>query len=211
MVPDAHVTQLGLWQSLWELMWLKPALLWGIVPIAALLLWVFRRDKSVPRIKTTILSLLLYDYLCVALTNIIGMPTLAEWRRLLRLGEAVFNPNVNWIPLRDGISLSLLLNVLLFIPFGFLCPWISKTFGRARNICMAGLGLSLLIELMQLFTLYRATDIDDILTNGMGTLIGYAGFRLLEKLRLVKASGGAGTAWLPGAAAATALILGFWS
>ncbi len=81
--------------------------------------------------------------------------------------------------------MSFILNIFLFIPLGFLCPLISKTFERARNTLFIGFGLSLFIEMIQLFTLYRATDIDDLLTNVTGTMLGYLCFRLIAKLRIV--------------------------
>ncbi|MRT18404.1 VanZ family protein, partial [Vitellibacter sp. q18] len=96
------------------------------------------------------------------------------------------NPNINLIPFSDGFSLSFILNILLFVPLGFLCPLISKTFERLRNTFLIGFGLSLFIETIQLFTLHRATDIDDLLTNVIGTIIGYFCFKLIAKLRIVK-------------------------
>ena len=49
-----------------------------------------------------------------------------------------------------------------------------------------GVGLSLSIEIVQLFTLYRATDIDDLITNVVGTLVGYFCFWLIHKLVIAK-------------------------
>ncbi len=158
----------------------------GIIFIGILLVVIFRKDSSIPKVKTSILSLAMYYYLCVMLTHIVGIPTLREYIRLSQSGKAFFNPNINLMPLSDGIHLSFVLNIFLFIPLGFLCPLISRTFERAKNTFFIGLGLSFLIEFVQLFTLYRATDIDDLLTNVAGTIIGYFCFRLIAKLRIVK-------------------------
>lgn len=70
-------------------------------------------------------------------------------------------------------------NVLLFIPYGFLGGW---TFGWARRFwgCMAlGVITSLAIEGLQLVTRRGYFQIDDILTNILGTFIGFLIFRLL--------------------------------
>lgn len=64
----------------------------------------------------------MYYYLCLLFTNIVGIPSIGEYVRLSQLGEAFFNPNINLIPLSDGFSLSFILNIILFIPLGFLCP-----------------------------------------------------------------------------------------
>ena len=133
--------------------------------------------------KTSILSLMLYYYLCMMLVNIVGIPTLNEFIRMSQLGEPFFKPNINLIPFSDGLSFSFVANIFLFIPLGFLCPLISSAYLRVKNVFFIGLGLSLFIEIVQLFTLYRATDINDLLTNVIGTLIGYCCFRFVQKIR----------------------------
>lgn len=70
-------------------------------------------------------------------------------------------------------------NVLLFIPYGFLCGW---NFIGARNLfrCAAlGAVTSFGIEWMQLTTGRGYFQIDDILTNILGTVIGWIIFRIL--------------------------------
>ena len=70
-------------------------------------------------------------------------------------------------------------NVLLFIPYGFLCGW---NFIGARNLfrCAAlGAVTSFGIEWMQLMTGRGYFQIDDILTNILGTVIGWIIFRIL--------------------------------
>ena len=64
------------------------------------------------------------------------------------------------------------LNVLLFVPFGFFLPMLWKEFRSIKSVALAGIVATFFIEISQLFT-GRATDIDDIITNSIGTLIGY--------------------------------------
>ena len=47
-----------------------------------------------------------------------------------------------------------------------------------KETVTAGFCLSLMIELLQLLT-YRATDINDLIANTLGTLLGYFVFRML--------------------------------
>lgn len=69
-------------------------------------------------------------------------------------------------------------NVLLFIPFGFISPCAFKIF-RKLHICVAaGFLSSLSIELLQLLTQRGFFQIDDIITNTLGMLIGYLFFAL---------------------------------
>lgn len=69
--------------------------------------------------------------------------------------------------------INLLGNVLLFIPAGFLFP---RLFPKLRNfflffiLCFLIMGF---IELLQLFTLLGSFDVDDLILNLFGMLIGY--------------------------------------
>lgn len=209
--------QIGLFDTIIDLLLIKPIFLLGIIFIGILLVVIFRKDSSIPKVRTSILSLVMYYYLCVMLTHIIGIPTLSEYKRLSRLGEAFFNPNINLIPFSDGFSLSFILNIFLFIPFGFLCPLISKSYERIRNTFLIGMGLSFFIEIVQLFTLYRATDINDLLTNGIGTILGYLCFRLITRFRIVKRSSKGNsikkdyTVYIPFIIILVTFVLGFFS
>ena len=63
-----------------------------------------------------------------------------------------------------------LFNLLMFLPFGFLCPGNRTGSGWLRT-ASAGLGLSCAIELLQPF-FGRSFDCNDILLNALGALIG---------------------------------------
>lgn len=177
--------QSGLFESFINLLLIKPIFLLGVILISILLVIIFKKYNNTPRFKTSFFSFVLYYYLCILFTNVVGIPTFREYIRLSGFGESFFNPNINLIPFSDGFTLSFILNIFLFIPLGFLCPVLSRTFERARNTFFIGLGLTVLIEISQLFTIVRATDIDDLLTNVTGAMIGYLCFKVAAKLRLV--------------------------
>lgn len=211
------IIQLNVFEAIMDLLLVNPVFLLGIVFIGIALIILFRKNGTIPKFRTSIASFVMYYYLCIMLSHVVGIPTLYEYIRLTRLGESFFNPNISLVPFCDGFSLSFILNIFLFIPLGFLCPLISKTFERAKNTFFIGLGLSLFIEIAQLFTLYRATDINDLLTNVIGTLIGYLFFRLVEELRLVKLYSNPEckekdyTVYMPIVIIMIACILGFFS
>ena len=64
------------------------------------------------------------------------------------------------------------LNIILFIPMGFFVPAVWKNFRSFKTMFFMGLAVSLGIELLQIFT-FRLTDIDDLITNTAGTVLGY--------------------------------------
>ncbi len=73
-------------------------------------------------------------------------------------------------------------NVLLFIPYGMVSPWYLKKI-RSFMACTAlGLISSLGIELLQLLTQRGVFQIDDILTNMLGSMIGYLLFQIISRL-----------------------------
>ncbi len=73
------------------------------------------------------------------------------------------------------------LNVFMFIPLGFLLPLIWKEFRKLYKVLLTGMGMSLSIELFQLFS-PRVTDIDDLIMNTLGTVAGYFLWLLLKKI-----------------------------
>lgn len=208
--------QLGLFDAIKDLLFVKPVFLLGLLVICVMLSIIFRKNRTIPKIRISIFVLIFYYYLCVMLTNIVGIPSLREYVRLSGLGETFFHPNINLIPFSDGFSVSFILNIFLFIPLGFLCPLISKRYQNVKNTLLIGCGLSLMIEITQLFTLYRATDINDLITNVAGTLIGYFCFRFIQKLVTAKLDIRSasrevpGTWYVPVVMIVTTFILGFF-
>ncbi len=72
-------------------------------------------------------------------------------------------------------------NILLFVPYGFVCAWLIQS-ARKFSVCtMLGLCTSVGIECLQLVTGRGFFQIDDILTNVVGTIIGYVLFRCFWK------------------------------
>ncbi|OJE34823.1 teicoplanin resistance protein VanZ [Bacillus proteolyticus] len=76
----------------------------------------------------------------------------------------------------DIVLMNTLGNVIIFIPFGFLLPLLFK---QINNVKMASKIFTLficLIESLQLLTFSGIFDIDDIILNMLGALIGYGSF-----------------------------------
>ena len=70
-------------------------------------------------------------------------------------------------------------NVLLFIPFGFLPATLFRPMRNLVLSLMAGAFCSLMIETTKLITQRRYIQVDDILMNSIGTVIGCSCFCLL--------------------------------
>ena len=72
--------------------------------------------------------------------------------------------------------INLIGNVVMFVPAGFFLPMV-----RLKNTLLISLGALAVIETVQLFTLLGSMDIDDVILNMAGVLIGYALFKAYEK------------------------------
>ena len=114
--------------------------------------------------KISILYMIFGLYLTAVLA-LVGFPDITS----LKVDLAV-----NIIPFVDMINdlTNACLNVLLFVPLGFFLPVLWKEFRNAKNLFTAGFAMTSFIEIAQIFT-GRTTDIDDIITNIAGALIGY--------------------------------------
>jgi glycopeptide antibiotics resistance protein len=75
-------------------------------------------------------------------------------------------------------------NVLLFAPFGFLLPLLVPAMRRWGRVLAAGAAVSLAIELYQLaWPGVRKASVNDVWTNALGALLGFAALRLAEAVR----------------------------
>ena len=70
-------------------------------------------------------------------------------------------------------------NLTWFMPLGLLLPMLRPS-ARWRQALLVGAGLSLLVEGYQ-FLFGTAPDVDDLLLNALGTLLGYGLSRLIRR------------------------------
>ena len=70
------------------------------------------------------------------------------------------------------------LNILLFVPFGYLLPLLWKRADRWWKVVLCGFVLSLGIELIQLVTHLGMFDLDDLMNNSLGAFLGWGCFCL---------------------------------
>jgi glycopeptide antibiotics resistance protein len=103
----------------------------------------------------------------------VGMPTLQFMRFELSLTLIPFLPML--ADLKNTI-----LNIILFVPLGIMLPFLWKKYNTLKATLVFGLGMSLAIELLQFFT-YRATDVNDIIANTFGTVVGYLIFTIASQ------------------------------
>ncbi|MBR6452339.1 MAG: VanZ family protein [Lachnospiraceae bacterium] len=134
---------------------------------------------------------LLLVYVClVVIARIVYFP----WHHVDgKIGLLTFNvhrllpPNVNLIPLihlgnvYDGWEMNIIGNVLMFVPVGIVWPVCFHKLDGIVKTVLAGALLSVLIEISQLLFYQRCSDVDDVLLNTTGVLIGAVLFFTIRK------------------------------
>ena len=131
-------------------------------------------------VRKSFLYFLFSCYLC-AVYVLVGMPTVTYIRPEV---------NLNLIPLLGIIDdwKNSVLNVLLFIPLGVMVPILWNRFRTQTHTVMFGFAVSLAIELLQMLT-YRATDVNDLITNTLGTYLGFLCAHFLLQKKPIKEVG----------------------
>lgn len=142
-----------------------------IVPGILLYFWLLKKQGK----KQTGLHMAAAFVFCYYLIGCLTMTGIGKLKP--------FSPRMVWIPFLDMISgpVDTVLNVILFLPLGFFLPLLYKKFNHSGRVMLAGFLISLLIETLQLFG-RGSSDINDLITNTAGTVLGYLIYRFVSKL-----------------------------
>lgn len=97
-----------------------------------------------------------------------NLTPLKEIRRFI-----VYRSVLGW----RALILNIAGNVAAFLPFGFFLPEIWPQVDKWYTTVLLSFLFSLLVETTQLITRVGSFDVDDLLLNTIGGLIGYAVFR----------------------------------
>lgn len=98
--------------------------------------------------------------------------------------DSLIPSSINLTPFAHISESSFILNVIMMIPLGFLLPILLPKLRSLRTVTVAGFLASASIEGMQLFSLLtfgnrRIVDVDDLIANTGGAVIGYGIWFLL--------------------------------
>ena len=160
----------------------SPSFFIGLLVLIIYLINSFRKSQTKNKLSTSVASILLFYYLFFLLQNIVGIPYISDLIRILTFGENIFTPNTPLRPIGEGIDIGYVLNIFVFIPFGLLVPFINPTYRSIKRTTFLTFVMSFMIEISQLFTLYRATDINDLIANTLGGMFGILVFIVAEKM-----------------------------
>ena len=170
--------------------WPSLAVISGIWVLARALLWIKEKRISIKRE----LQLLLV-YVCIAVVwRFTFFPfgkVDGEIQPLVIDIANMFNFKINVVPFvnlmdypeRKDVVINVVGNTTMFIPLGIIWPMVYKKLNTHAKVILAGVGVSLTIEFLQLFVYERFTDIDDLILNSAGFAAGYGIYLLAKKFK----------------------------
>ncbi len=151
------------------------------VVLPCLIYFIIKRRKNSKLYWIFVLLFVLYLWQVYDLTGVGGLTDII-YAPKGGIDQPIIRARINLVPFTN-IEKTFYLNILMLIPFGFLVPLIWKNYRKAYKTAILGAGFSLLIELSQLITT-RTTDIDDLITNTLGALLGFIIWKIFFKNHL---------------------------
>ena len=167
------------------------------VPLYLIVLVVSIRKRFSLQKHLVVLMLLVY---CLGVISVTLFPLPVQKSVLeSRRSPDDSNPHHNFVPIVDMVKVArggnfrtfarvIGGNVLLFVPLGVLLPVLNRKFNSLSHILLSGLlgsvaieGSQLLISLVLGFN-YRTFDVDDIILNTLGTVVGFCLLQLARPL-----------------------------
>lgn len=94
----------------------------------------------------------------------------------------VYHEQLGWF----AVLANLLGNILIFVPFGMMIPFLTKHFKKFWSVVLLTFELSFIVELVQLVTKVGSCDVDDILLNTIGGMFGFACYAIAVRCRRMK-------------------------
>lgn len=82
-----------------------------------------------------------------------------------------------------AVILNLFGNVAAFIPFGMIVPMMNRRYRSLLHMTLLTFEFSLLVETVQLVCKVGSFDVDDLLLNTIGGMLGYLMFAIMDKVR----------------------------
>jgi glycopeptide antibiotics resistance protein len=130
------------------------------------------------------LILTIYSALLIKVMVFKDMPVIRVGHLMLKFGGADANGEANFVPFKTispylfgykGLiiaGINLVGNVALLVPVGLLVPFVFPKLTWQRSLAI-GVAAGFVIEVMQVVLNVGIFDIDDVILNALGVMIGY--------------------------------------
>jgi len=164
-----------------------------MIPTVVLSLLFYRKKKNHDYCVSRwwLMLVILFGLYLFGMFHITGAGTLYD---AIRYGLDLNSNQINLIPFSSDMMepfvflTHTVLNIVLFLPFGFLAPLLWDRYEKPWRLIIAGFLVIALIEFSQLLN-HRSTDIDDVILNICGTICGVLVFKLIFRYKKLNLSG----------------------
>ena len=165
--------------------------IWLVIRVA---IWI--KQKQIDRKREAILILMFINLAVILRFTFFPMSKVDGHIQSLVFDMATAFPfRVNLLPLvnlfdydsKRDLLLNVIGNAAMFVPSGIVLPIVYKRLNTFWKVLTTGIGISLCIEIIQLPFSVRATDIDDLILNTIGVIVGYGIYTLMQCVRRTKA------------------------
>ena len=176
-----------------------------IVSFVSIIIWlIYRIGMSIKNRKVNlgreiILFVFFIYFLCLLLLTIFkgGIITIRNPFNDYMYKEYGLSGIINIVPIKETITTFLhseaglrnsvrnvIGNIIAFIPLGFFIPLLFDKFNNYKKVFKVGFLSSLAIEITQIFVGSNVCDIDDIIYNTLGAMVGFICFKAFEMIIL---------------------------
>jgi glycopeptide antibiotics resistance protein len=138
------------------------------------------------------LAFIAYARLLIKVMVFKNVPMVRAGQVMLNFGGTDSGHGPNFIPFKTILyyfagnkglligGINLVGNIILLVPLGFLIPLVWRTISWKLSLALA-IASGLIIECMQVVLHVGIFDIDDVILNALGFMIGYWAFKILTK------------------------------
>lgn len=85
----------------------------------------------------------------------------------------------------ENFAVNIVGNILAFAPYGFFLPLLNKKYRKLIYVILLSFTFSLAVEIVQLYLKVGIFDVDDILLNSIGGVIGYLFYLIWSHIYMI--------------------------
>lgn len=137
------------------------------------MLWISERKK--------------YFNLCMLFGEIMMVLYITVFNRGIGEGEICLIPFYSFVIAQEQSEIyrSMFMNVLLFVPFGLFLPYGQEEFrrGKIKTTLLSAFFFSCFVEILQYVFMLGRAEVDDVICNVLGALVGSLSFGIYSLLQ----------------------------
>ena len=155
----------------------------ALIGVLILLYNLIAKITKHKKVSIPIRRLFLYAVFMIYIVVVVGATMLRYSGSSISFGNRVIYPlfysyREAWKDFSAREWRNIILNIMMFVPFGFLLPLVSNKFQVFWKTYLAGFLFTTIIEVTQLLLHSGIFELDDFMNNTVGAMIGYGFYRL---------------------------------